>query len=173
VAQVAFHLEIRVEAEALGLARLEAAAECAVWRAVEAITTAARSRSGKVAAQLSACIPPIDPPTTAASVAMPRWSSSIACARTMSRMVMTGTVIAYSRPVAGSMLAGPEEPMQLPSTLAHTTKKRSVSIGLPGPTIRCHQPGLPVRGCGLARCWSPVSAWQTRMALDASAASVP
>ena len=40
---------------------------CALCRAVEAITTAARTRSGKVAAQLSACIPPIDPPTTVTS----------------------------------------------------------------------------------------------------------
>ena len=35
-------------------------------------------------------MPPIEPPATANTVSMPRWSSSIACARTMSRMVMTG-----------------------------------------------------------------------------------
>ncbi len=29
-----------------------------------------------------------------------------------------------------------------------------------------HQPGLPVTGLSLATCWSPVSAWQTRMALE-------
>ena len=29
-----------------------------------------------------------------------------------------------------------------------------------------HQPGLPVTGWGLATCWSPVSAWQIRMALE-------
>ena len=57
-------------------------------------------------------------------------------------------------------LAGPVEPMQPPMTLAQMTWKRSVSIGLPGPTMRSHQPGLPVIGCGLATCWSPVSAWQ-------------
>jgi len=45
---------------------------CAEWRAAEAITTAASTRSGKVAAQDSACIPPIDPPTTAFSRATQR-----------------------------------------------------------------------------------------------------
>ena len=33
------------------------------------------------------------------------------------------------------------EPLQLPSEFAQTTKKRFVSIGLPGPTISSHQPG--------------------------------
>ena len=31
----------------------------------------------------------------------------------------------------------------------------------------------PVTGCLLLTCWSPVSAWQTRMALERSALSVP
>ena len=52
------------------------------------------------------------------------------------------------------------------------TKKRSVSMILPGPISTSHQPGLPVTGLVLATCWSPVSAWQTRMALDLSALSV-
>ena len=30
----------------------------------------------------------------------------------------------------------------------------------PGRPSRSHQPGLPVIGCGLATCWSPVSAWK-------------
>ena len=34
-------------------------------------------------------------------------------------------------------------------------------------------PGLPVTGCTLLTCWSPVSAWQTRMALERSAFSSP
>ena len=46
-----------------------------------------------------------------------------------------------------------------------------MSIGFPGPTIRSHQPGLPVSGCALATCWSPVSAWNSRIALPLSAAS--
>ena len=71
------------------------------------------------------------------------------------------------------MLAGPVEPMQPPSTFGQMMKKRSVSMGLPGPTMISHQPGLPVTGCGLATYWSPVSACGTRMALDLSAFSVP
>ena len=39
--------------------------------------------------------------------------------------------------------------MQPPTTLAQMTKKRSVSIGLPGPTMVSHQPGLPVTGMGI------------------------
>ena len=68
---------------------------------------------------------------------------------------------------------GPVEPMQPPSTLGQMTKKRLVSIGLPGPTMVSHQPGLPVTGCGLATYWSPVSAWETRMAFDFAALSSP
>ena len=64
-------------------------------------------------------------------------------------------------------------PMQPPITLAQITKKRSVSTGLPGPTMVVHQPGLPVTGLVLATCWSPVRAWQIRTALDFSALSVP
>ena len=70
-------------------------------------------------------------------------------------------------------LRGPVLPMQPPSTLAQITKKRSVSTGRPGPTTSSHQPGLPVMGCGSATYWSPVSAWQTRMALLRAALSVP
>ena len=125
---------------------------CAEWRAVEAMTTAAATRSGKVAAQLSACMPPIEPPTTAFSRATPRWSSSMACARTMSRIVMTGKAMPQGRPVAGLMLAGPDDPMQLPMTFEQMTKSRAGSIGLPGPTRRVHQPGLPVRGWVEATC---------------------
>ncbi len=63
--------------------------------------------------------------------------------------------------------------MQPPRMLAHTTKKRSVSMGFPGPTIGSHHPGLPVTGCRLATYWSMVSAWAMRMALDLSALSSP
>ena len=67
---------------------------CAECRAAEAITNAARVRSGKFAAKLSASIPPIDPPTTAWTCSIPSASSSAACARAMSRMVITGKRIA-------------------------------------------------------------------------------
>jgi len=40
--------------------------------------------------------------------------------------------------------------MHPPMTLVQITKKRSVSIGLPGPTMMSHQPGLPVSGWRLA-----------------------
>ncbi len=122
---------------------------CAEWRAVAAMISAAAVRSGKLAARLSACIPPIEPPTTACRRSIPSISSSAICARTMSRMVMTGKRIAKGAP-SSARLAGPVEPMQLPSTLAQITKNRSVSIGSPGPTMRAHQPGLPVIGCWLA-----------------------
>lgn len=49
-------------------------------------------------------------------------------------------------PVAELVEAGPEEPMQPPTTLGQITKYRPVSIGLPGPTMVSHQPGLPVTG---------------------------
>ena len=43
-------------------------------------------------------------------------------------------------PVAGSIEAGLLEPKGLPSELTQTTKNRSVSSALPGPTMRSHQP---------------------------------
>src|SRR5215470_1468493 len=52
-------------------------------------------------------MPPSEPPTTANSVPMPRWSSSMACARTMSRTVMTGKSRPQGLPVLGLMEAGP------------------------------------------------------------------
>ncbi len=51
---------------------------------------------------------------------------------------MTGKRIAHGRPVAGSIVAGPDDPMQLPMTLVQMTKSRAGSIGLPGPTLRVH-----------------------------------
>ena len=64
-------------------------------------------------------------------------------------------------------------PRQPPITFAQMTKKRSVSIGLPGPTMVSHQPGFFVTGLTLATCWSPVSAWQISIALLRCALSVP
>ena len=49
---------------------------------------------------------------------------------------------AFSAPVAGLIVSGPDEPKQLPRLLTPTTKKRSVSSGLPGPTMLSHQPTL-------------------------------
>src|SRR6516162_8777564 len=53
-------------------------------------------------------MPPIEPPAMENSEAIPRWSSSMACARTMSRMVMTGKSRPQGLPVLGLVEAGAE-----------------------------------------------------------------
>ncbi len=117
-------------------------------------------------------MPPIDPPMTANSRSMPSRATSICCARTMSRTVSGGKSVPQTCPSA-RRLRGPVLPMQPPSTLLQTTKKRSVSIGRPGPTSASHQPGLPVTGWVSATYWSPVSAWQISTALERAAFSAP
>ncbi len=67
-------------------------------------------------------MPPIEPPMTANSWSMPRWSSSIAWARTMSAMVITGNDRPHGSPVAGLISLGPAEPMQPPRTLVQMMK---------------------------------------------------
>ena len=67
-------------------------------------------------------MPPIEPPITQNSCSMPRWSISSFCARTMSRIVMTGKPSAHGSPVAGLISFGPVVPMQPPSTLAQIRK---------------------------------------------------
>ena len=47
----------------------------------------------------------------------------------------------YGRPVDGSSDEGPVVPEQPPRRFDETTKKRSVSIALPGPIRLSHQPG--------------------------------
>ena len=64
----------------------------------------------------------------------------------------TGKSSPHGMPVAGLVDAGPVVPMQPPSTFGQITKKRSVSIGRPGPTMVSHQPGFCVTGCRLATC---------------------
>ena len=65
-------------------------------------------------------------------------------------------------------------PWQPPSTLGHTTKKRSVSIGLPGPTMSFHHPASRWPGPAGPAAWlSPVSACSTSTALSRAASSVP
>src|SRR5262249_47298627 len=51
----------------------------------------------------------------------------------MSRTVMTGKSRPQGMLVAGLVEAGPEVPMQPPTTFGQMTKYRSVSIGLPAP----------------------------------------
>ena len=71
----------------------------------------------------------------------------MACARTMSGMVMIGKSSPHTLPVAGLVEAGPVDPMQPPITFEQMMKYLSVSSGRPGPTMISHQPGLPVSGC--------------------------
>ena len=144
----------------------------AEWKAAVAMGTAANTDWGKAAAHSSACIPPMDPPTTANKRLMPRWSTRRFWARTMSPTVTVGNSMPQGVP-SGRGERGPVEPMQPPSTLAHSTKKRSVSMGRPGPTTCVHQPGLPVKGWVSATYWSPVRAWHTSTALERVAFSVP
>ncbi len=99
------------------------------------------TRCGYMTAHSRACMPPIDPPTTVSQRLMPRWSVSAFWTRTMSRMVTTGKREPYGRPSTGCGDDGPVVPWQPPSTLAHTTKWRSVSRARPGPTTPSHQPG--------------------------------
>ena len=82
-------------------------------------------------------------------------------------MCSSGNRNPYARPVEGSIELGPVVPWQPPSRFAEMTKNRSVSSGLPGPMIDAHQPSGPA-----ARA-SPVSAWQTTIALSRPAFSSP
>ena len=72
------------------------------------------------------------------------------------------------------MEAGPVLPLQLPSALTQTTNQRSVSIGLPGPIMPSHHPGVEwPRPAGPAAWLSPVQAWHSKTALEASSLSRP
>jgi hypothetical protein len=67
-------------------------------------------------------MPPIEPPTTQNSVSIPRRSSSMAWARTMSGIVIIGKSSPHNLPVAGLVDAGPVDPMQPPITLGQMMK---------------------------------------------------
>ena len=118
--------------------------------------------------------PPIEPPITQNSCSMPRWSISSFCARTMSRIVMTGK---RQRPrLAGrrvDVLRARSCPCSRRARWRRSGNSARCRARLPGPTSVVHQPGLPVIGCGSATYWSPVSAWQIRIAFVRSALSVP
>ncbi|MNH30592.1 hypothetical protein D3C79_908960 [compost metagenome] len=89
-----------------------------------------------------ACMPPRLPPTMAAHCRMPKRSARRAWLCTQSSTVSTGKSAPYGLPVAGLTLLGPVLPLQPPRLFRLTTKKRLVSIGLPGPMQLSHQPGL-------------------------------
>src|SRR5829696_3517093 len=118
-------------------------------------------------------MPPIDPPTTANQRSTPSASASATSSATWSRIVVTGNRDPYGRPSAASD-DGPVVPWQPPSTLGHTTKKRSVSMAHPGPMVPSHQPTSPCPGPAGPAAWlSRLSACSTSTAFDASGASSP
>src|SRR6185369_13068114 len=86
-------------------------------------------------------MPPIELPIRQARRSMPRPRTSSYDELATSSRVRSGKVNLYTLPVAGSIDAGPVEPLQLPSVFAQITNQRFVSIGLPGPIISSHQPG--------------------------------
>ena len=132
----------------------------AVSRLEEAITTALHMSVGWRSDQSSACMPPIEPPTTACQRRTPRWRPSSRCTSTKSLMSSSGKSSPQASPVAGLTEPGPVVPEQPPSRLLHTTNQRSVSTGLPGPIMVSHQPGWRSPSCHPAAWASPVRAWQ-------------
>ena len=114
---------------------------CALAASAVAMGTIDATRSGYITAHSSTCIPPIEPPITLCQRRIPRWSASAAWLRTQSRTDTTGKRLPHGSPSSGCGLAGPVVPWQPPSTLAHTTNQRSVSIARPGPMSPSHQPG--------------------------------
>ena len=79
---------------------------------------------------------------TAAQRSIPRASLSRTWLRTQSLTVTMGNEGPKGFPVAGSVLDGPVLPWQPPRLFTPTTKKRLVSMTLPGPTTFSHHPGL-------------------------------
>src|SRR5512137_332279 len=147
---------------------------CADSFGADAIATQCARRSGYWIAHDSACMPPREPPITAAQRRMPRASASRACALTQSSTVTTGKLAPYGLPVAGLIDIGPVEPKHEPRLLTPTTKKRLVSTGLPGPTMLSHQPTFVGSSAAIPATWCEAfSAWQTSTALLRSAFSWP
>src|SRR3546814_21095613 len=108
---------------------------CADKRGVLAMTMQCSTRSGQVMAQLSACMPPSDPPMTAANLSLLKWSANRAWARTQSSTVSKGHAAPQGLPVSGMMGAGPSEPQHEPILFTPTTKQLSAFIALPGTAL--------------------------------------
>jgi hypothetical protein len=85
-------------------------------------------------------MPPSEPPITPRSFSMPRRSISRACEATQSSTVTSGKPAPYGWPGRAVDRRGPVEPWQPPRLFTPITKKRSVSIALPGPIMLSHQP---------------------------------
>src|SRR5688572_4886831 len=110
------------------------------------ILTTRFTRSGRSLAAARLNIPPILAPTSVTFFPSPTSSStSLHCARTISPNVTIGKRVAHRAPLLLSMLLGPVEPKQPPSTLVHTTKYLLVSRALPGPMNFSHHPGFGLR----------------------------
>src|SRR5688572_18294977 len=97
---------------------------CALAATAVLIATRPRTRSGNITPHSSACMPPIDPPTTASHWRTPSALATATWLRTMSRIDTTGKLEPYGVRVVlpGCREDGPVLPWQPPSTLAQTTK---------------------------------------------------
>jgi hypothetical protein len=93
-------------------------------------------------------------------------------ARAPSSIGQLGEVEAIRLALAGLSEADRSSLAAAPSEFTHTTNQRSVSIGLPGPTMPSHQPGAGPASLAAA-CASGERPVTIRIALLASAASVP
>src|SRR4249919_3228703 len=109
-------------------------------RALPDTLMCARDAPGCSLRKASAVMPPIELPITQASLSMPSDFTTSKAALAPSSIDNSGKSSRYGWRVWGLMEAGPVEPLQLPSELTHTTKKRLLSIALPGPSIASHQP---------------------------------
>ena len=126
-------------------------------RAIGVMATIESTYRGWQTAHCSACMPPIDGPTTATTWSMPSLSfSRRRCDSTMSRMPNFGNCI---RGCALLLLGDVVRP--LPMASVAMTKYLFVSSDLPGPIMKS------------SRWWLPVSAVTMRIALDFAAFSVP
>ena len=150
------------------------AIDWALSRVVEAMTIAPETIFGYEIAHCRTCMPPIEPPMTPSSRRTPSLSKSSFWTSTISAIVMIGKSRPYGLPVAGLISDGPVVPEQLPMTFEQITKYLSVSMGLPGPTMMSHQPGLRSPGALKPATWAlPLRAWQIRTALSCVSVSVP
>ena len=95
---------------------------CGCRACVLAMATTASTWSGYRIDHSNACMPPSEPPATAASRPIPSTSRNARSVRTMSATVITGKSLPYGRPVAGSGEDGPVVPRQPPSRLVAITK---------------------------------------------------
>lgn len=96
------------------------------------------------------CIPPIEFPTLAYNLLIPRKSSNLNCALTISKIVMIGNDVAYGLSVKGEILLGPLDPKHPPIGFVQIMKYLFVSRGFPGPMTCSHHPAFVFLGCDFA-----------------------